>query len=392
MASIAEAATAVEVDRLPEVVATLRAAEQPDGHEGARAAAIAGLLAHPAIAVEVVPVLPGRPNVVARVRGRDRGPGVLLDGHCNSGYHPGPWSGDPRRPWVADGRLHGGAVSDMLGGLAAMILGLRAVADHGPPPGDVVLLAGMHADTNGLGTKVALASRDDWPAFGICGDPTDLDVVTHHGGAVKFEIELTGRAAHISRREEGIDALAAAAEVARALPGTAFAQADPAAWPSLAGLPCLVVGELQAGTSPALVADRAVLRGDVRTLPGMTTAGVLEDLDARAASAIGPGVGHAARLLVEQPPFLDVGSGPLVAAILAASAAHGARRPEVGAPLPARRYCTEAADMARAGIASVVYGPGDWRWAPDESVALADLATAARVYATVAATLGLEEA
>lgn len=375
---------AVDVERLPEVVGALRRADAADGHESERALALARILEHPAIEVELQQVVRGRPNLIARVRGTGDGPGLLLDGHFNAGFHPGRWSGDPRQPWVADGRLHGGAVCDMLGGLAGMALALRAVADHGPPPGDVVLLAGMHEDTIGLGTKIALASRPDWPGFGICGDPTNLEVVTAHGGAVKFEVELTGHDVHITRREDGIDALAGASAAAAALTTMTWSEARPEAHPHLDGLPCTVVGELHAGFAPGVVAGSAVLRGDVRTLPGMTPAGVLADIERRVAEVVAPGTTCAVRALFDQHPLVDVGSGPLVDALVTASEQLRGTRPHVGAPLPAQRYCTEAADMAAVGIPSVVFGPGDWRFAPDESVALDDLAAAARIYAAVA--------
>ncbi|WP_320670127.1 M20 family metallopeptidase [Patulibacter defluvii] len=382
--TVGSVADAVAVERLPEVVGALRRADAPDGHESERARALAGLLRHPAIEVETQTIVRGRPNVIARVRGTGEGPGLLLDGHFNAGFHPGPWSGDPREPWVADGRLFGGAVVDMLGGLAAMALALRAVADHGPPPGDVVLLAGMHEDTIGLGTKAALASRDGWPGFGICGDPTDLQVVTAHGGCVKFELELTGHAVHVTRREDGADALAAAAAVVQALPGTTWSQADPAAHPRLDALPCVVVGELHAGIGPGVVAPSAVVRGDVRTLPGMTPAGVLADVERRVAEVVPAGIGCQVRSLFDQRPLVDVGVAPLADALVAASREIRGREPVVGAPLPGQRYCTEAADMAAFGIPSVVFGPGDWRFEPDESVALDDLAAAARIYAATA--------
>jgi acetylornithine deacetylase/succinyl-diaminopimelate desuccinylase-like protein len=367
---------------LVEIVGALRRADAADGHEGERARVLAGLLEHPRIEVELQTVVRGRPNAIARVRGSGDGPGLLLDGHFNAGYHPGPWSGDPCDPWVRDGRLFGGAVTDMLGGLAAMVLALRALADCDPaPPGDVVLLAGMHEDTIGLGTKAALASRDGWPAYGICGDPTNLGILTAHGGAVKFAVELTGKAAHITRAEEGADALSAAAALAQALPRHAFRHVPD---PALPDLPRTVVGRLDAGFAAGVVAPSAILQGDVRTVPGMTPASVLADVERCAAETVAPEVGVAVRALFDQRPLPGPAPDPLVAAISAAHRAVRGSDPEVGSALPGQAYCTEAADMAAFGIGSVVYGPSDWRYVPDESVAVADLLDAARVYAATA--------
>lgn len=378
----------IDPDALVAAVAALRAADAPDGpFEEPRARALAALLEHPAIEVELQWVLARRPNLIARVRGRGEGPGLLLAGHFNAGFHPGAWRHDPRAAVLVDGAVSGGAVSDMLGGLAAMALALRAVADGGPPPGDVVLLAAMHEDMIGLGVKAALASRDDWPPYAIWGDPTDLGVVTEHGGAVKFELTARGRDAHVTRREEGADALAAAARIALAIgEGTPFRfEAEP----RLPFLPRAVVGELHAGVAPGVVAAEATVRGDVRTVPGMTPATVLADLERLAADHAGEGIAVEVRAIRDQHPFLpERPPTALVAALSDALASRrGGRPPRVGSGLPAQAFCTEAADLHAAGIESVVCGPGDWRWAVDERVPLADLVAAAGAYAQVAATL-----
>jgi acetylornithine deacetylase/succinyl-diaminopimelate desuccinylase-like protein len=49
--------------------------------------------------------------------------------------------------------------------------------------------------------------------------------------------------------------------------------------------------------------------------------------------------------------------------------------------LPSGAFITDAADMVRHGIPTVVYGPADWNTTPDEGVKIEDLVTAARVYA-----------
>ncbi len=47
-------------------------------------------------------------------------------------------------------------------------------------------------------------------------------------------------------------------------------------------------------------------------------------------------------------------------------------------------YVTDSSDLVRAGIPTVIYGPGDWNGEPDESISIADLRTATTVYAKAA--------
>ena len=58
---------------------------QPEGREEPRAEVVAGFLDHPRIDLLLDPVLPRRPNVIARVRGTGTGPGLLLSGISTPG-------------------------------------------------------------------------------------------------------------------------------------------------------------------------------------------------------------------------------------------------------------------------------------------------------------------
>lgn len=367
---------AINRDRVVELALAMCGVRQPDETEEERARVIASLLDQPGIEVELDWVLPRRPNVVARVRGDRGGPGLLLNGHIDASYHPGKWTHDPHQPWIEGTRIYGAAVTDMLGALASMIAATEAAAHIGPPPGDLVFLAVMHHDTIGLGAKYAL-SAGSWPRYGICGEPSCLEIHIANGGAVKFELRLSGRLAHISRREDGIDALAAAVDVARALRGASLTFE---AHPRMPDLPLLHVGELHAGLAPGAVADAAVVRGDIRTLPSMTRQSVRADLEHVIASACPDEVSWELDLTAVQHHFLGVDGGPLVDALAQTHEAVRGEAAKVTSRLPGQAFVTDAADMAAAGIETVVYGPADWRFVPDESVEIDELVDAARVY------------
>ena len=61
------------------------------------------------------------------------------------------------------------------------------------------------------------------------------------------------------------------------------------------------------------------------------------------------------------------------------------RAPELREGMPIAAGVTDAADMMRRGIPTAIYGPADFRTEANESVLVADLITAARVYAGVTA-------
>jgi acetylornithine deacetylase/succinyl-diaminopimelate desuccinylase-like protein len=380
---------AIERSRAVTFATEITSLSQPDGREGPRAVAMADLMDHPRLDIHVDPALPGRPNVIVRLRGTGDAPGLLLNGHIDAGYVPDGWSGDPLDPWEEGGRLYGGAISDMLGGVASMMEALVAAASLPPLPGDLVLLANMHHDSNGLGTKYALTSDGDWPAYGINGEPTSMSILTVHGGCVKFQVELRGRVAHISRAEEGIDALAAAVEVHRGISRLAWTHEPHGDLPQL---PRVLVGVLDGGFAPAAVADRAILQGDIRTVPGQSWQTVRADIEALVAETCPPDVSARVSCLVRQRPFIGPKSGALMDALSAAHRRVRGAPVEVDVDSAAQSFVTDAVDMAQAGIETLIYGPAAWHFAPDESIDIDEMTDAARVYlATAAALMGLPD-
>jgi succinyl-diaminopimelate desuccinylase len=376
------AVAGVRTDRVVEMATAVTRAHQPDGTEGVRAEVVADYLSHPGIDIHVDPVLPGRPNVIARVRGTQSGaPGLLLNGHLDAGYVATGWRHDPVDPWREGNRLYGGAISDMLGGLASLMEAVLAAAEAGGLPGDLVLIANMHHDSNGLGTKYALASDDGWPRFGINGEPTQNGILTTHGGCVKFQIDFGGRIAHVSRSEEGRDALAAAVDVHRALAAATFTHQPDA---DLSAHPRFVVGVFEAGTAPGAVAERAVLKGDIRTVPSMTWQSVQADLERVVSETVGPDITTRVRCLVRQRAFVGPKKGTLFDALRAGHRDVYGSEPAVNVEKAAQSFVTDAVDMAQAGVETLIYGPGSWHFAPDEYIEIDEMAKAAQVYLATA--------
>ena len=382
--TITQLLAAVDRDRTVRFATEITRLTVPDGREGPRALRMAELMAHPRLDIHVDPAMPGRPNVIVRLKGTGEAPGLLLNGHIDAGYVEGGWSHDPLDPWEQDGKLYGGAISDMLGGDASMMEVMMAAASLPPLPGDLVFLANMYHDSNGLGTKYALASDDDWPQYGINGEPTSMSILTVHGGCVKFQVELTGRVAHISRAEEGVDALAAAAAVHGAIVGLDWTH-EPYA--DLGQLPRVLVGTLHAGFAPAAVAPSATLSGDIRTVPSQSWATVRADLERAVAASCPPEVTATVHCLVRQRAFEGPRSGALMDAL---SAAHQRVRGEpvgVNVDTAAQCFVTDAVDMAQAGIETLVYGPAAWHYEPDEYIAIDEMVDAAKVYLAAAGRL-----
>ena len=83
-----------------------------------------------------------RPNLLARLKGRDEAPSLLLQGHVDVVPVEGQnWQHPPFEGMNVDGWVWGRGALDMKGGVAMMLAALlRAKAEGLTPPGDVLLL------------------------------------------------------------------------------------------------------------------------------------------------------------------------------------------------------------------------------------------------------------
>jgi acetylornithine deacetylase len=330
------------------------------------------------------PLVGDRANVIAVVRGTGGGRNILLNGHLDHASVYGAWTRDPYEPAVEGGRLYGAGLLDMKAAVACQFEAAAAIARSGAEHrGDVVVTAVVHHDTSGLGTRFFLSAWDRPIHAAIVGEPTNLTLLMAHGGALQFDITTTGSASHISRLDEGIDAIE---QMTRVLGGLDVSRLRRDPERSIAGLPCMVIGQITGGNAANKTAESCTIRGDIRLSEGMTQDSVIDDIrelldELRAADPRFAGDVHP---IVYQRPFRTDRDSPAVGLVARAHQDVTGASAELTADPPASVFVTDAADLARAGIATAIYGPGDWRLMADEHISIEDMRTAVRVYALAA--------
>ncbi len=173
------------------------------GGEAATASVLAEWLEQAGLEVHVEDAAPGRPNVIGVARGSGGGRSLLLNGHLDTVGLLEPDGGLSAR--VEDGRLYGRGAYDMKASLAAISLAAVECAGLGLR-GDVIVTAVADEEAGSIGTESLLRR---WSAdAAIVAEPTDEKLCIAHRGWLAFEIESRGRAAHGSRPDLGIDAIA----------------------------------------------------------------------------------------------------------------------------------------------------------------------------------------
>jgi acetylornithine deacetylase len=341
------------------------------------------------------------PIVVGRI-GRGGGRRFLLVGHVDvvPPGDPATWSVDPWGGEVRDGRLYGRGACDMKGGVASILTALRALVASGLAErldGEVVAAFVPSEEDGGQGMLAAIRAGVTGDAA-VITEPTALEVVVAHAGAITFRLVVPGRAAHASVRREGVSALDNLFTLVAALRADEqarnAAEVDPLM--TALGLPyATIIGKVAGGDWSSTVLDRVVVEGRYGVRLGQTWRDAEAELRQclEAASAADP-------FLRDHPPSLEITGGrfssarvpadhPLPRGLAAAVETATGRRPS----LLGKPYGADMRLLVNEGATpTVIFGPGHERNAhsADEFVPLDEVVNCARVLvAWVTAGLGL---
>jgi acetylornithine deacetylase/succinyl-diaminopimelate desuccinylase-like protein len=351
-----------ELIALPSVNPAFLPAHHRYAGERRMAEFLASVAARAGLEVELQKVLPGRSNVVARLRPRSKvRRTILLAPHLDT------VGADGTRfiPQRKNGRLHGRGACDTKGSVAAMLTALcELAATKSRPQETAFVFAGLVDEEHGQAGSRALAASGFKADLAIIGEPTRLEVVTAHKGSMWLQLETRGRAAHGATPQLGRNAVHAMARIVDLL------ETDYAGWlrkrkHPLLGAGTVNVGMICGGVQPNIVPDRCAITIDRRTLPGETETGVRREIAARLRAQTLPAKISSTKLAPALPLATNPGL-PLVRQLLRSV---GQTRP-VGVDF----FC-DAAVLSAGGIPSVVFGPGDIAQAhtADEWISLAAL-------------------
>ncbi|MEO7118527.1 MAG: M20/M25/M40 family metallo-hydrolase, partial [Candidatus Limnocylindrales bacterium] len=326
----------IERDRLVADLAAMVRVQSITGSEDAVQDLVAELMADAGLDVERMavdpvafaedPDFPGSemprstlPIVVGRVPGTKPGPRVLLVGHVDVVPigDPSTWTVDPFGAEVRDGRMYGRGTCDMKGGVAAILAALRALiagGHAGEIRGDIRFVSVPSEEDGGQGMLAAIRAGCTGD-LAIITEPTRLDVVVAHAGAITFRLVVPGRAAHASRRREGISALDKLQVLALALTADEerrnAAETDPLM--TALGMPYpTIIGTVAGGDWASTVMDRVVAEGRYGVRLGQTAREAEAELRDVVAAACA-----ADDFLMDHPVTLEIDGGRFSSARIA---------------------------------------------------------------------------
>lgn len=318
-------------------------------------------------------VFPGRDNVLARLPGRDRSRTIVLEAHMDTVSITG-MSIPPFDPVIREGKLYGRGSCDTKAGLAAMMHTLIELKQAGITPHCDVLLAAVIDEEYSYRGVVRLCEGLQADAA-IVAEPTELRAVIASKGVLRWAIEVQGKAAHSAKPHLGINAIQHMRRVLEALEQDDARLAQRSH--PLVGQPTCNVGVIRGGVQVNFVPDLCTIELDRRLLPGESAESALAEYQALLDSLPGISARNIEPLLLvdealDTPPDTHV----------ARTAAQTLATMGLNAELCGVPYGSDASKLSRAGIPSIVFGPGsiDQAHAADEYIETDQVITALDFY------------
>ncbi len=297
-------------------------------------------------------VFPDRPNIIARLPGRDGSRRIILEAHTDTVSVQG-MSIPPFEPRMDGGKLYGRGSCDTKAGLAAMMHAVASVHEDGlQPPCEVWLAATVDEEYSYRGVVKLCEGLIGHAA--LVAEPTRMRAVIASKGVLRWRMVVRGKAAHSGKPHLGVNAINHMARVVLALEDDhrqLAARVHP-----LLGPATVNVGVIHGGVQVNFVPDTCSIEIDRRLLPGETASGALAHyqglLDALKSQ-------HPTLDAVMEPPMLtdealetaaEAAPVQLASALLAEMGLEGT---PCGVP-----FGSDASKLSRQGIPSLIIGPG----------------------------------
>jgi acetylornithine deacetylase len=321
-------------------------------------------------------------NLFATIRQGAR-PGIVLSGHTDVVPVDGQaWDTDPFVATLKDDRIYGRGSADMKSYLAcALAMTPRFLAADLKYPVHFALSYDEELGCMGVRGLIAdLAQAGIRPAGCIIGEPTGMQAVVAHKGKRAYRCCFRGREAHSALTPHGVNAIEYAAKLVVYIRHMAERMRDCETRDNGFDVPftTLQTGVIRGGTAGNIVPRDCEVHFEFRYLPGVDPEALESEIKAYAERvllpemrSVDPETFISFETKAEIPgldPALERAEQDRVTALAQALA----RNPSIAKVA----YATEAGLFQRAGIPSIICGPGSIEQAhkPNEFIALEQIA------------------
>jgi acetylornithine deacetylase/succinyl-diaminopimelate desuccinylase family protein len=321
-------------------------------------------------------VLPGRSNVVAKIPGKDSTRRIVFEAHCDTAGVDG-MRVRPFDPEIRDGRMYGRGACDTKAGLAAMMHAIADLNHMGVQPPCEVWVASTVDEEHSYRGVLKLCENLKVVAA-VVSEPTEMKVAIASKGCLRWRVTVKGKAAHSSKPTLGTNAIELMASLVKSLEDHSRKLGE--LKHPLVGSPTLNVGRIQGGTQVNVVPDACWIEIDRRLIPGEVPEEVFFSYRElfNGLRASNPHLDwYMETPMLEDTPMETAAESPVVSCARRVLKQAGLDDSAIGVP-----FGSDASKFARAGIPSIILGPGSIEQAhtAEEYVGLEDVEKAFVVY------------
>ena len=307
-------------------------------------------------------VLPGRPNVIAMIPGKDRSRRIIFEAHMDT-VSAHEMDIPPFEPEIKDGKLFGRGSVDVKSALAAMMHAVASFKENGSIPRcDVWLAAVVDEEHHYRGVLKLIETLhepehlDTITEAAVIAEPTNCRVVRANKGVLRWCLTTHGKAAHSSKPHLGSNAISQMAKVIPVIEATArkIGKSNH----ELVGPPTCSIGLIEGGTQINFVPEQCTIALDNRLIPGETGESVLNIY--REAIAELQKNNPEIQVTIEEPSLVDEAmetpeTAPVVKDSCRILSEMGFSDDAVPIGVP---FGCDATKLSRDGIDSIIFGPG----------------------------------
>ncbi|MBD3181806.1 ArgE/DapE family deacylase [Candidatus Poribacteria bacterium] len=332
------------------------------------------------IKYEITEVIPDRANLTAFIGSGDKS--LIFNSHMDTvpPGKPEDWHYPALELTIENKNIYGLGCCDAKGSLASMMMAFEALSNiQNKLNGRLILQAVCCEETKGRGTQKEV-KRGITADAAIVGEPTDMIPMIGHKGGLGVEVKVSGKAAHASAPEEGINAIYRSVDLVNRLRNLAdeiMNRRDP-----LFGHASLAVTQIKAGQAPNVIPDECIINLDRRLLPGESVDTAFQEI-INTLEADKPTSGVSVNRTIGIEPCRISSNEAIVKAVKQGMASITGSEPEISG----FTACCDMWSLVRgADIPTVILGPGKTSMAhkPDETIELDAVCQAAHVYREIA--------
>ena len=296
-------------------------------------------------------VVNDRRNIIARIgeyKDRDT---ILFCSHLDTVYIEGM----DFKPKVINGKMYGPGSCDTKASLAAMMNTFAAIKKTSKKIPNLYFVGVISEEILHYGIKKFLKEFSDFNSA-VIGEPTNLDIGIAHKGYIRLKIKTTGKSAHGSTPDLGINAIYSMEKLINRIRTKLIPKYKNISHDIL-GSPTINVGKIIGGISFNIVPDSCIIYIDRRTVPGESYNDVMGEFNDLIKEFKTNGNNFFARIenSIQSAPYLETDLEEKVVKV----AFKNCKKINKDTKIRGLSYTTDGGFLSDIKIPTIVLGPGD---------------------------------